>query len=227
MNTSARNGCYLLLVLLISAPGCGGDSKKVKTQKIAKKDTAVFSEINIPVAGDNVKSFFDEDLEEFVLIDQENSTADKKIAQESKNSAIPHEPALDDFSWVEEANTNEFKTVYFEFDRYELKQDQTTAVERDVELVKKLIAQGETPTIVIEGHACHSAGSRTYNLALSEKRAQVLADKLVEAGVARENIKIVARGSEVPVRDQKGKTISGDKEQQWPNRRDEIHVIYS
>ena len=219
MNTSMKQGCFFLLVLLISAPGCwGGKKQRVETKP--KDSTEVFSEINIPVAGDSVKSFFDEDIEEFAVIDNPEAAVET-VAQDQKIEVS------DDFSWVEEANADEFKTVYFGFDRYEVGRDQENAIERDIELVKNLIAQGEIPTVVIEGHSCHSAGSKTYNLALSEKRAKVLADRLVAAGVARENIKVVARGSEVPVRDKAGSVVTGDKDQQWQNRRDEIHVIYS
>ncbi len=217
MNTSMKNGCYFLLVLLISAPGCWGRKEKATPVKTVKNST-VNSEINIPMAGDNVKSFFDEDVEEFVLLDSQG-IADQK----SEDQKL----ATDDFSWVQETTANGFKTVYFDFDKYGVRDDQQVSVESDIELVKQLLAKGETPTVVIEGHSCHSAGSRTYNLALSEKRAKVLADRLVEAGVARENIKIVARGSDVPAHDKTGKVVTGDRQQQWPNRRDEINVIYS
>jgi outer membrane protein OmpA-like peptidoglycan-associated protein len=207
---------FFLLVLLISAPGCGGKKQKVEDKP---KNSEVFTEVNIPVAGDDVKSFFDEDIEEFVLIDNAGTDVQKVAAKD--------EQPLDDFSWVEEAADNEFKTVYFGFDRHDVAQDQQDAIQKDIELAQKMLAKGENPTIVIEGHSCHSAGSRTYNLALSEKRAKAIADRFVAAGVPRENVKIVARGSDVPAHDKNGKVVTGDREQQWPNRRSEIHVIYS
>ena len=80
--------------------------------------------------------------------------------------------------------------------------------------------------LVIDGHACHSAGSRAYNLALSERRAKVLADLMIEAGIPADCVKIVGRGDEMAAL-VNGKPVDGDREQQWPNRRDEIHVVYS
>ena len=215
----AKNSGLFLLVLLAGLPGCGGS--KTASQPKAKKST-VMTEINIPVAGESIKSFFDEDIEEFKLIDDTTKTA-----QSNAGAAI--DANNDDFSWVADLDgeSNSFKTVYFDFNHYGVRPDQKPAVEFDIEVAKKMLAAGEKPTIVIEGNACHSAGSRTYNLALSEKRAKLLADKFVNAGIPRENIKIVPRGSEVPAHDKNGQPVTGSREQQWPNRRDEVHVIYS
>ena len=79
--------------------------------------------------------------------------------------------------------------------------------------------------MVIEGHSCHSAGSAVYNLALSEKRAKALADRLVAGGVPSQNIKVVGRGQEVPAVVE-GKAVTGDRKEQAPNRRDEVRVIH-
>lgn len=216
MLAKIKTSSFFLLALLVSTPGCIGKKQKVNEKP---KNTEVFAEVNIPVASDEVKNLFDEDIEEFVLIDNMGADVQKVATKDS----VP----LDDFSWVEEATDNEFKAVYFGFDRHEVAQDQGDSVQKDVELAKKMLARGEKPTIIIEGHSCHSAGSRTYNLALSEKRAKAIADRFVAAGVSREDIKIVARGADVPAHDKKGNVVTGDKEQQWPNRRSEIHVIYS
>jgi len=68
--------------------------------------------------------------------------------------------------------------------------------------------KGVKATVIIEGHACHSAGSAIYNLALSENAAKVLADRLVDAGISRGQIKIVGRGNQFPaIKD--GKPVTG------------------
>ena len=77
------------------------------------------------------------------------------------------------------------------------------------------------PTIVVEGHASPE-GSSAYNLALSEKRAKALRDRLVAAGVPANLIKIVGRGKEMPVL-----ANNSDRQANWVNRRDEIRLIYS
>lgn len=211
-----KKGSFFLLILLISAPGCIGKKNKIADKP---KKTEIANQVNIPVTGDQVKSFFDEDIEAFVMLDD--------AAAPSKQICSKQDIALDDFAWVEESKDSEFNPIYFEFNSSQVSKEQRDSVQKDIELAKQTIEQGETPTVVIEGHACHAAGSRTYNMALSEKRAKETADRFVMAGVPRENIKIVARGSDVPAHDKQGKIITGDRQQQWPNRRSEIRVINS
>ena len=67
-----------------------------------------------------------------------------------------------------------------------------------------MIDEGGEPTIVIEGHSCHSAGSKTYNMVLSERRAKAVSDRLVAAGIPADKIKIVSRGQECPAKDKDG-----------------------
>ena len=78
----------------------------------------------------------------------------------------------------------------------------------------------------IDGHACHSAGTPAYNLVISERRARTVRNQLIARGISAEDVKIVGHGDEVPaVVD--GKKVTGGREEQWQNRRSEIHVIYT
>lgn len=213
-----KKACALLLVLLVAVSGCGKKNKKA--EDVSRRD--VRKEIDIPVANDGIKSLFDEDLGEFALSDE-----DKKAVE----SAAQVDVANNDYSWMEDVDHSGFKKVYFDFDKYALRDDQEKNLVFDLEAAKNKIAQAQQegqalPTIVIDGHACKSAGSRVYNLALSEKRAKVLADYFVAQGIPQECIKIVGRGSEVPAV-VNGRVIDGDREQQAPNRRDELHIIHA
>ena len=102
------------------------------------------------------------------------------------------EDELDDFSWVQEVECEDgsFKKCHFNFDQHKIKEDQEKVVEENITLAKNLFAKGDNPLIVIEGHSCHAAGSMTYNMVLSEKRAKCVADRFVAAGISAENIKI-------------------------------------
>ncbi len=103
-----------------------------------------------------------------------------------------------------------------------IKENQRSALNYDIEQVRQLVAEAgdaAQPTVVIEGHACHSEGSAIYNLALSERRARYIAQKFAEAGIDASNIKIAPRGSEMPVRH------GGSRAEQWVNRRVEIYAI--
>jgi outer membrane protein OmpA-like peptidoglycan-associated protein len=217
-----KKGYILSLSLLVVLSGC---KKKTKAQCPAGKSD-VRTEVDIPVANDGIKSFFDGDLDEFALSDDAAVKRDMSTAVNANIDAQGNE-----YSWINETDGSGFKKVYFDFDKYDIRQDQQTNLAFDIDAVKKQISDAQAtgaqlPIIVIDGHACHSAGSRVYNLALSERRAKVLADKLVEAGIPQECLKIVGRGSEVPALIN-GRVVEGGREEQAPNRRDEIHLVHA
>lgn len=207
---------YILLAsLLVIAPGCGG--RKNKAEKKPKSDET--TEISIPTAGDSVK-VFDEELNEFTLVDDVQKSAQLANAQVNP----------EDFSFIDQENNSEFKRVYFDYDKYAIKKDQESALNDDITHAMKVIKDNphKNVTLVVSGHACTSGNaSGAYNFALSEKRAKIVADKLVAAGVPQEHIKIVGRGYEMPALDSKGNPVTGNRQQQWPNRRDEIQFIVS
>jgi outer membrane protein OmpA-like peptidoglycan-associated protein len=207
---------YLPLVLLVVLAGCGGkDSKKKKVESKRGKQE-VFTQVDIPTAGDESTFLFDDMNNEFAKLDDNIESA----------SLVES----DDFTWLEEQDVlgnEEFKVVHFDFDKATIRADQEGLVARNIELAKTLLAEGaEDVTVVIDGHSCSSAGSRAYNLALSEKRAKTLRDRFVAAGIPAENLKIVARGSEMPAVIN-GEVVTGDRVAQAPNRRDEVRAIYS
>ena len=242
-----KKGIILTLVMLISLPGCGWRKKSKKKDESQKSAMAekidVFSSVDIPLAQDvsneevtnvalddtDVRSFFDAEIGEFES-EEDLSIAMDNDAVEPKESA---QDPLEKFSWVEAAakeGNEEFKAVYFDWDSDEVGVEQKENLAYDVQQTQEELKiskkTGIEPTVVIEGHACHSAGSPAYNLALSEKRAKKVADRFVTAGIDRDNIKIVGRGQEVPAVI-KGEKVTGSREKQWLNRRVEVRVIYS
>ncbi len=219
-----KKQCALGLVLLLSIAGCGG-SKKKKSEEAKSTKTEVFSEVDIPVAGDEVmRSFFDDEVNEFAYIDEEPTSAQAiDIAQAYDNASL---------SWEEVAIQQDFKTIYFDFDSDHIRADQETSFAHNAELIKKKIGDHEQKgsaapmTVVVEGHADNAAGSPTYNFALSERRAKQLKNRLIASGIPQEYIKIVGRGQEIPAIID-GRPVMGDRQEQWPNRRDEIRIIYA
>lgn len=238
-----KKGIALTIVMLISLPSCGWRKKKHKSQKLAiTEEVDIFASVNIPLADETedkmnialddantVQSFFDKETGEF------ESEEDLAIAMVSDNAVEQkniQEDSLEEFSWVEAAKEGdeEFKVVYFDWDSDEVRVEQKESVSYDVQQVQEELKiskkTGIEPTIVVEGHSCHSAGSSAYNLALSEKRAKKVADRFVDAGIDRDNIKIVGRGQDAPAIINSVK-VTGSREEQWPNRRVEVRVIYS
>jgi len=85
------------------------------------------------------------------------------------------------------------KDIYFDFDQWQIRPDQLTMVQTDAAFLN----QHPDITVTVEGH-CDERGSVEYNLALGVKRATVLREALVEAGVSRENVATISYGKEKP-----------------------------
>ena len=85
------------------------------------------------------------------------------------------------------------RTLYFEYDRSEL----TPAALRTLEEHARTLSENPDRTVTIEGHA-DERGSRDYNLALGEQRAQAVRLFLVSAGVPSRQIVTVSYGEERP-----------------------------
>jgi outer membrane protein OmpA-like peptidoglycan-associated protein len=231
MNSPIKKGGVLLLVMLLSVAGCGKKKKHAEKPQTPKQTSTVSMPQPQQENKKELSSVFDDDIAEFALVDDAtNNEAEKTAAANAYNPATG-EDAGNEFSWIDGNDESKYdlKTVYFDFDKYTVRRDQEKAVAHNIETLKQVIAQaekeGKTATVVIEGHACHSAGSASYNLALSEKRAKVLKDHLVQAGIPSTNIKIVGRGQECPALTKDGKPVTGSREEQWPNRRDEINIL--
>jgi outer membrane protein OmpA-like peptidoglycan-associated protein len=211
----------LSLALLVSLPGCWG-RKSTKADKknrpsLVKTDGAQLAE-NMAI-----RSFFDEELSEF--------TAEKEFFVGGNVETL----SVDDFLLVEkqELVAADFEVIYFDFDSYQLDQNQEESIKKVVARIKKIIKEtqffadgAQLPMISVGGHSCDSAGNRVYNVILSEKRAKTLRDRFVQEGIPAECIKVVAYGSEVPAIVD-GKQVAGDRMAQAPNRRDEVRIIYS
>jgi len=70
--------------------------------------------------------------------------------------------------------------------------------------------------VIIEGH-CDERGTREYNIALGEKRANAARDYLISNGVASDRIKTVSYGKERPA-------LIGTGEEIWSKNRRSVTV---
>lgn len=218
-----------LLVLLL--PGCGLRRRAENTRSTSKHD--LIARVDIPVPDETVRSFFDEEIGEFAVLDD---ITDQDPAVSEKVTVALREPVgnleEEDFSWVDEEDIvcNAYDLVYFDFDRCEIRPDQEDSIQVNARKItdafKQAKNEGRELQLVVEGHSCDITRSQDYNFILSEKRAKIVADQLVEAGVPGECIKVVGRGQHYPAIID-GQPVRGDKEKQWPNRRAEVHVTFA
>lgn len=100
--------------------------------------------------------------------------------------------------------------VYFGFDQSTLTPESRALLLAHAERLK-----GGSTSVRLEGHA-DERGSREYNMALGERRANSVRDFLVVQGVNASNLEVVSYGEERP-------SVSGSGEANWSlNRRVEI-----
>lgn len=109
-----------------------------------------------------------------------------------------------------DAIDNVAKTFYFEFDSAVLKPEARAALIAHAENIRNTSA-----SVRLEGHA-DERGSREYNMALGERRANAVRDFLVLQGVSPGAIETVSYGEERPAQ-------TGSSEYAWSqNRRVEL-----
>jgi peptidoglycan-associated lipoprotein len=85
------------------------------------------------------------------------------------------------------------KEIYFEFDKYEIRPGDAEVMKSNAALLKKYPAM----KIQVEGH-CDERGTREYNLALGERRANSAKKYLVALGIAPDRVSTISYGKEMP-----------------------------
>ncbi|WP_440996288.1 peptidoglycan-associated lipoprotein Pal [Arhodomonas sp. SL1] len=103
------------------------------------------------------------------------------------------------------------RIFYFEFDSSQLSPEDVETLTDHAEY----LATHPEVSVIIEGHT-DERGSREYNLALGERRAQSVADVLTLNGAAGDQVSVVSYGEEKPAN-------PGHNEDAWAeNRRAEL-----
>ncbi len=85
--------------------------------------------------------------------------------------------------------------VFYDFDKYDLRADARTRLQKNAEFMNS--ADGRGLTFTIEGH-CDERGTNEYNIALGESRSTTALDYLVSLGVDRNRFKTISYGEERP-----------------------------
>lgn len=209
----------VLLLLLAIVPGCCW-RKKAKSEADSECSTTT---IQVPVGAEGDMIALQEPVEGFF---DSADGVDFDALQELSAAQLPAAP-VQKALWDDAPVAAQVKPIYFDFDDSKVRADQHVVVELDAKEIKSAVgAAVQQPLVVVEGHADHSAGSSVYNLALSEKRARSVVQEMNELGVDTRMLQVVGRGFDVPAVIN-GKPVTGDRNQQWANRRVELHFINS
>jgi peptidoglycan-associated lipoprotein len=103
--------------------------------------------------------------------------------------------------------------VFFGTDRYDLAPEAQATLQGQA----RWLNQYPNVTIIVEGHA-DERGTREYNLALGDRRANTVRDYLVALGVAPNRITTISYGKERP-------QVPGSNEQAWAQNRRAVTVV--
>ena len=103
--------------------------------------------------------------------------------------------------------------IHFEFDSYDL----TNVAQQTLQDQAAWLKQYSDVSITVEGH-CDERGTREYNLALGERRAQSMKNYLIGLGVSAGRISTISYGKERPA-------VLGSNDAAWDQNRRAVAVV--
>jgi peptidoglycan-associated lipoprotein len=103
--------------------------------------------------------------------------------------------------------------VFFDFDKYDIRPDAQVRLESQAEWLKAY----PQVTAAIEGH-CDERGTREYNLALGERRANAVKNYLVALGIDPNRLVTISYGKERP-------EVLGSNEWAWAQNRRAVLAV--
>jgi peptidoglycan-associated lipoprotein len=113
----------------------------------------------------------------------------------------------------EDLTTNVGDRVFFGYDHYDISDEAKATLEKQATWLK----QYANLNISVEGHA-DERGTREYNLALGERRANAVKNYLVALGIAPSRISTISYGKERPA-------VVGSNEAAWAQNRRGVTVV--
>jgi peptidoglycan-associated lipoprotein len=103
--------------------------------------------------------------------------------------------------------------VFFDYDKSDIKPEGRQLLQREADWLKKY----SNVTVTVEGH-CDERGTREYNLALGERRANAVKKMLTALGVAPNRVSTISYGKERPA-------VPGSTEAAWAQNRRGVTVV--
>ena len=114
---------------------------------------------------------------------------------------------------VEDLVVNVGDRVFFDFDKSNVRPDAAEILNRQAAWLNKF----PNHLVVIEGH-CDERGTREYNLALGDRRANAVREYLISVGVSTNRIETISYGKERPA-------VVGSTEAAWSQNRRGVTIV--
>ena len=145
----------------------------------------------------------------------EFNTASTTSEDEASTAA---DSTTSDFSGIirgsyEDLIVNVGDRVYFSYDSFDLDDDAKELLQHQAAWLK----QYNKTSVIIEGH-CDERGTREYNLALGEKRAQAVKNYLNSLGIGSSSLNTISYGKERPA-------VIGSTDAAWGQNRRSVTTV--
>ena len=215
--------CVALLVAGCGTTGGGSSGAQKPKAAVEKKDVGQSS----PDANQQAQAAAEADARKAEEEARRKAEAARKAEEEARRAAdqpvvqpLPDarmsEKALSDPASMlkDPASLLSKRSVYYDFDMYSIRDEFQPIVEAHA----KFLREHKDLRIRVEGN-CDERGSREYNLALGQRRADAIKRALTLLGVPAKQIETVSFGAETP-------KAQGSNEEAWSeNRRSDIVYV--
>ena len=142
-----------------------------------------------------------------------SSSSDVSSSEEGSITETSPETASITPGSQEDLIVNVGDRVFFNYDSSDLDSDAQELLQDQVAWLK----QYSDVSVIVEGH-CDERGTREYNLALGEKRAQSVKNYLISLGVSSDRISTISYGKERPA-------VVGSNDGAWAQNRRSVTVV--
>ena len=142
-----------------------------------------------------------------------SSSSDVSSSEEGTITETGPESALITPGSQEDLIVNVGDRVFFNYDSSDLDSDAQELLQDQVAWLK----QYSDVSVIVEGH-CDERGTREYNLALGEKRAQSVKNYLISLGISSDRISTISYGKERPA-------VVGSNDGAWAQNRRSVTLV--
>ena len=220
MNKNLIGLCAALILA-----GCGGSTTKKPEAPVEQRDVSgqAKSDAAVQAATDaaRLKQQQDEEARRRAAAAAaaedaaRKAAADQPVVQPLPEARVSEKPLSDPASMLKDpASPLSKRSVYYDFDMYNIREEFQPMVEAHA----KFLREHKDLRVRVEGN-CDERGSREYNLALGQRRADSIKRAMTLLGVPSKQIETVSFGAEKP------KALGSNEEAWAENRRSDIVYV--